>query len=68
MLYVYVCMDVCICMYVSKSAIPLSNRVNQVTLQNQLLDAATAGRTDEIAQLLEQRDVDIDFKDWVSIP
>ena len=38
----------------------------QVILQIQLLDAAKEGKTDELVQLLEQRDVDIDFKDWVS--
>eukprot|EP01036_Dinobryon_divergens_P032108 gene32108-41634_t len=38
----------------------------QVILQIQLLDAAKEGKTDELVQLLEQRDVDIDFKDWSS--
>ena len=61
-----------VCMYVPNSGhfhFPTITRcAEQVTLQIQLLDAAKEGRTDELAQLLEQRDVDIDFKDWVSSP
>ena len=40
--------------------------VGQVALQTQLLDAAKAGRPAEIAQLLDQGDLLVDFKDWVS--
>ena len=53
-------------MYVKYCYLLKLSCVGQVALQTQLLEAAKAGRPAEIAQLLDQGDLLVDFKDWVS--